>query len=127
MLNTTNSRKLDNIVQLKELIKQFTSRCLENELNFDSETYFANFLKENLKQEDIQQNNYFSQVNNFKELLNAYLKSRVDKDVKLNNLKKAYQTLYVLYENSKQQSISTYNKLHREYLNAVKANAINSL
>jgi hypothetical protein len=128
MLNT-NSRKLDNLVQIKELIKHFTSqtkcKCLENELNFDSETYFANFLKENLKQEEIQ-NEYFSQVTNFKDLLNAYLKQLADKETKLNNLKKAYQKLHILYESTKQQSISTYNNLHREYLNLIKAKNNNS-
>ena len=124
--NTTNKS-----AQVKQSIKQYTNKykstasldAVADEFNFDSESYFSQLLKENIKQDD--QLVYFSQIHNFKDLLSVYTSlaiSNTNDLNKLENLKKAYQTLYTLYERFKMKSFATYNNLHREYLNIIKAN-----
>ncbi len=119
--NTTNKS-----AQVKQLIKQYTNKykstasldAVADEFNFDSESYFSQLLLEN----NIKQDNqlvYFSQIHNIKDLLSVYTSlaiSNTNDLNKLENLKKAYQTLYTLYESFKTKSFATYNNLHREYL-----------
>ena len=48
------------------------------------------------------------------------LKTMVDDETELNNMKVAYEHLYILYTRQKVNFFSDYNKLHEEYLNAIK-------
>lgn len=54
---------------------------------------------------------------------NSDMKCATKDDVELNNMKIAYEHLYILYTRQKVNFFSDYNKLHGEYLNAIKTSS----